>query len=90
MEEILVILACLNSVGCSETSGHYYNTHPKVQEMARKSERIAKRYVGPVVVEAIGPVLVAVSGSTGTIRLNQYFSLQGNKRNATLSFNLEY
>lgn len=90
MEEILVIFACLKSVGCSETSKHYYSTHPEIQEVARNSERIAKKYVGPMVIETVGPVIMVVAGGTGTIRLNKYFSLQGNKNNATLSFNLEY
>jgi hypothetical protein len=90
MEEILVIFACLNSTGCTETSGLYFNTHPEVREIAHRGERLAKKYVGPFVIESVGPFIMVAAGGSGTIRLNKYFSLQGNKNNATLGFRWEF
>jgi hypothetical protein len=90
VEELLVIFACLNSTGCTETSGHYYNTHPQVQEIVKKSEKMVKHYVGPRVIESVGPVLMVAAGGSGTIRLNRNFSLQGNKNNVTLGFTWEF
>lgn len=90
MEELLVIFACLNNTGCSEVSRYYYSIHPEVQKIAKNSEKITKKYVGSIMVETVGSAIMVVAGGTGTVKLNKYFSLQGNRNHAMFSFNLEY
>lgn len=90
MEELLVVFACLNSSGCSETSNVYYQTHPEVREMIQDKERSIKKYAGPVMIETVGPMIVVFSGGTGNLRLNHLLSLQFTKTNNKLIFNLEF
>lgn len=90
MEEFLVIFACLNSTGCTETSRHYYNTHPQIQEVVKKGEKIANKYIGPTAIQVLGPAILISAGATGTIRLNKHFSLQGNKNTGILGFSKEF
>ena len=90
MEEFLVIFACLNSTGCSETSHHYYSTHPQVQEAVKRGERIAKKYIGPVIIETVGPTLLFVAGGTGHVRLHSNISLKINQDGAILGFVKEF
>lgn len=90
LPEALVIFACLNSTGCSETSSHYFNTHPDMKEMVKKHERKVEEYVGPYVIATVGPVLHIASGGTGTVRLNRQFSLQVGIKKTTLMFGMEF
>ena len=88
--EGLAIFACVNSTGCTETSRHYYNTNPQAQEIVKNSEKLVKRYVGPVVIETAGPILAFAAGATGTVRLHKYLSLQVSRERATLGFSMEF
>ena len=90
LSEALVIFACINSTGCSETSSHYYNTHPEVREIVQKHEKLAEKYIGPVVIQTVGPILYIASGGTGTIRLSRNWSLQLSRGNGTLAYRLEW
>lgn len=90
LSEALVIFACINSTGCSETSSHYYNTHPEIREIVQKHEKLAEKYIGPVVIQTVGPVLYIASGGTGTIRLSRNWSLQLNQEKGTLAYRLEW
>lgn len=90
MAEFLVIFACLNSTGCTETSSHYYNTHPHIKAFVEKNERLAREYVGSVVIDTYGPVLAIAAGGIGTIRLSKNFSLQGNRERVTIGFMKEF
>jgi len=90
MGEFLVIFACLNSTGCKETSTHYYNTHPQMQEIIKANEQRIKHYIGPVFVETFAPMLAFSLGGTGNIRLNKYFNLQINKDSNILGFSREF
>ena len=76
MTEFLVIIACLNGKGCSETSNAYYQAHPELQEMVHVQEKKIKDYCGPIVVETAGPFLFIVAGGTGNIKLYKNLSLE--------------
>lgn len=90
LSEALVIFACVNSTGCNETSSHYYNTHPELREMVDRNSKEIERFVGPTVIQVVGPVLFAAAGGTGTVRLNKYFSLQMSIQKGTLMFGKEF
>ena len=88
--EGLVIYACLNHAGCTETSNLYYSQHPELRQMVEYNEKRIKRYVGPIVIETFGPVLFVAAGGQGTIKINRYFSLQFSRENGMLSFRKDY
>lgn len=90
LEEALVIFACINSTGCKETSTQYYSTHPEVKQMIERQERKVKEFVGPYLVEAIGPVLFVAVGGTGTVRLYKNWSLQISEETSMLSFRKDF
>lgn len=90
LAEGLVLFACLNSTGCSETSSHYYNTHPHIQEIVQDSEQKVAKFVGPTVVTLVGPLIYAAAGGTGTLRLNRVFSLQVSTKSGKLVFGKEF
>jgi hypothetical protein len=74
--EALVIFACVNSTGCSETSNAYYKSHPEIEQIVKKNERRIKEFVGPVIVQSSAPFFFVVSGGTGNFKLYGNFSLQ--------------
>lgn len=76
MQELLVIFACLNGTGCSETSNAYYQSHPELQRMVEMNERRIKNYVGPIVVESAAPIAFVAAGGTGNFKLYGNFSVQ--------------
>lgn len=90
LAESLVIFSCLKSVGCSETSAQYFHTYPDVREMIENNGKKVEQFIGPSVVQTIGPVLYAASGGTGTVRINKNFSLQISLKNSILTFNKEF
>ncbi len=94
LPELLVIFACVNSTGCSETSSAYYNIHPEIQQMVEETgEHIrirAEKYVGPIVIQTVGPMIYAAAGGTGTIRFSKNISVQGNKKDLKLTFGMEF
>ena len=90
LEEALVIFACLNSKGCSETSSLYYNRRPEMKQVMESHERKLKKVIGPTVVELLGPVLFVAAGGTGTVRIDKTFSLQINKQSSILFLRSEF
>lgn len=76
MQELLVIIACLNAKGCDKASSAYYQTNPNVREMIERQERRIKNYVGPVVVEAATPVFFILRSGTGSFKLYKNLSLE--------------
>lgn len=90
LPEALVIFACVNSTGCSETSSHYFNTHPDVREIVKTQEKKVEDFVGPYVIQTLGPLFYVASGGTGTVRLNKYFNLQISTQKSTLMFSKEF
>lgn len=84
MQELLVVLACLTSKGCSETSGAYYQAHPELQEMVKMNERRVKNFVGPIVVESVAPVFFLAQGGTGNFKIYGPLSLKVHKYQDTM------
>lgn len=78
MQELLVIFACLNSHGCSETSKTYYGYHPELHEFIAYSERRVKKYLSPTLLENVGPFVFMAAGGTGNFKITENISLQIN------------
>jgi hypothetical protein len=76
MQELLVIFACLNSTGCSQTSNAYYHYHPEMRKMVEYNEQQLRNFVGPTVVEYSAPFLFVAAGGTGNFKIHGGFSFQ--------------
>lgn len=89
LAEALVLFACVNNTGCSDTSNLYFGQNPQVKRLIDQDLSQAREFVGPKVVDVIGPFLFLAAGGVGVIKLNQSFSVNGNKTGATLIFGLD-
>jgi hypothetical protein len=58
--------------------------------MVNVNAKRVEEYVGPTVIQTIGPILYAAAGGTGTLRLNKYFNLQLSTQKGTLVFSKEF
>lgn len=90
LPEALVILACLEGKGCTETSQHYYNTHPEIKIVVENGKKTIERYTGETFIQITGPLIFAAAGGTGTIRLSKHFSLQVNRESGIIGFSKEF
>ena len=76
MQEFLVIFACLGNHGCTETSKTYYGYHPELREVVEYNERRVRNYLGPFIIDNVGPVVFMAAGGTGSFKLTENISLQ--------------
>lgn len=90
LPELLVILACSQNKGCAETSSFYYKTHPTVQKIVKKPEKIAKEYLGPKIIHFATPLIFFTLGGTASFRLTNNYSLQINEKSATIFFRRDF
>lgn len=90
IEEALVIFACLNNYGCTETSNRYFEIHPEVKVYVDRKAKQAREYIGPNLVDTLGPALFVVGGGTGIIHVHEHINLQLNKQSGTLVFNWSF
>lgn len=75
IQEFLVILACSQNAGCSQTTSSYYQTHPAVKQSIQTASDTTKKAVGPEVV-AISPAILLMGTGKGTFSVNKYISIQ--------------
>lgn len=87
MQEMLVIFACLNNYGCSETSSTYYHFHPELREVVEYNERKIRNYIGPKIMDNVAPFVFAAAGGTGSVKLSEYIRFEMQK---TEGFKLVY
>jgi hypothetical protein len=84
--EALVIFACVNSTGCTETSNQYFYEHPTLKHNLDNDAKELREYIGPQFVDTVGPVLFVFAGGTGTVHLHDHLDLRVKKDSAILSF----
>jgi hypothetical protein len=96
LSEALVIFACAGNLstqqgvsGCSNASSLYFQQNPEFKLMLDRDAQQIRYFVGPQVVDAVGPFLFAVAGGSGTIKIDKNFSFNGNIHGGTLVFRLE-
>lgn len=87
LAEALVIFACVNNSGCTETSNLYFSQNPGTKHYLEVEGEEARQFLGPRLVDDMGPILFFIGGGTSTIRLSDHLSLQGSTSNAILSWN---
>jgi hypothetical protein len=87
LPEAIVIFACINSTGCSETSNLYFQQNPDIKRQVDKDAENIREYIGPRVVDNFGPILFIFAGGTGTIHIHDHIDLRINKTSGIFSFN---
>lgn len=90
MGELLVIFACLNNTGCSETSSQYYSQNPTFQEFVRREETRIKEVLGPTVIQYYAPIIGLALGREATARLSSRFYLTFKSEHSVLIFKQEF
>lgn len=75
IQELLVMAACLEGKGCSQTTTAYYISNPNTKQMIQRANTRVKEAVGPETLAISSPLIFAVRG-TGTFKLTNYWSLQ--------------
>lgn len=58
--------------------------------MVKSNEKKIERFIGPTIIQTVGPVIFAAAGGTSTVRLNKYFNLQLSIQKNTLIFSKEF
>ena len=89
LPEMLVMFACANNTGCTETSDQYFALHPESKQILLDEAYQIRKMVGPKVVDTVGPFLVFATGGHGTVNLGHHLSLQFSQSDATISFRLD-
>jgi len=105
IQEMLVLLACTSNPSvhhgnsmeysytagsaCGSTSSLYFSENPDVKIRLDKDEKMVREYIGPSIVDTVGPALFIVGGGTGTIKINKFFSVQLSKNSGILTFRID-
>lgn len=89
MTELLVILACTQGQGCSQSASAYYSSAPQVKAMANHHTAKFKEMVGPEIV-AFYPLILLVGRGRATINLDKNYSLQLSNRDNSALFLYKY
>lgn len=90
MEELFVILSCMQGIGCKEISKHYYMTHKDVQDIANTTEQKAKTLVNPFVLEYAGPMVLMSTGADVSVKLTRTLSIKSNKNVTELLYRKDF
>lgn len=75
IQELLVLMACIQNQGCNQTTNLYFKNNPSVEQMVKHKEKLAMNYLAPTVIEVAPYVLITATGK-GSFRLNKSFNLQ--------------
>ncbi len=79
--ELIVLFACLNATGCSESISSYYSYKPQVKAIVDATEDDMRDYAGPFVSQYAAPVFALGLGRDAVIRLtgSVYLNVGANK-----------
>lgn len=75
LEVLLVLLACTQGKGCSQTTNAYYSDHPEVKRLIKEQEQQVKRIVGPEAV-AVSPAFILMVRGKGSVHITGPFNLE--------------
>lgn len=89
LAEALVIFACANGTGCSDTSNLYFGQNPQVKSMIEMNSKEVREFIGPKTVDLVGPFLFLAAGGNGVIKIDKNFSINGNKHGGVIIFGLD-
>lgn len=89
IQEFLVLLACTQNLGCSQTTNTYFQAHPEFKQMARNADKEAKKLIAPEVV-LLSPLAIYAVRGKGSFRVNKYFSLELKQDSKMIQFNVSF
>lgn len=90
MAELLVLFACINNAGCSETSSQYYVQNPEFREIVTRNETRVREALGPIITQYAAPLAWAAAGKEATTRLSTSFYMTFKMDHQTLLFKREF
>lgn len=90
LPEFIVIFSCLKSIGCSESSAHYFWSNPIAKYRIKETSKEVENFIGPSIVRGVGPILYVLSNGTGTISIDRHFSAQISTQKGFLIFKKEF
>lgn len=85
IQELLVVLACSEAQGCSNTINAYYSTHPRMKQTMANHKQRAKDAIGPTLL-IVSPIVYLLGSDKATFTLNQYFGLQVSKKETAMIY----
>lgn len=89
LAEALVIFACVNNSGCSDTSNLYFGQNPQIKSIIDMDAKEIRQFIGPKIVDVFGPFLFLAAGGNGVIKFNENFSLNANKSGGVVVFGID-
>lgn len=89
IQELLVLMACTQSAGCSQTTSAYYTSNPETYSQVKKHTSRLKAFVGPEVV-ASTPILVFPITHKATFKITNHISLQTSHDKTLLFINFSF
>lgn len=87
---ILVLISCMYSVGCSETSQTYLQSDTQLQESLKYAESLVNKNMNQTVLTYSGILLTAASGSSFKTALTSHVNLEGSIKWQTGGLNYHY
>ena len=90
MQEVIVLLACLYSKGCTEAREAYFSNKPEVAEELQIKENIVRNAVGPFVVNIAGPVTKLAVDREVYFKVNKNVNVKLNEQAISLQFVEEF
>lgn len=76
MTEALVLFACLNQTGCTETYSAYYHSNPLFRETITYSEAKMKKELGSTVGNTVFPFIYFFAGRPLRARVNKEIEIK--------------
>lgn len=75
IQELLVLLACSQNAGCSDTTSQYFEANPKARQIVYEHRDKMKRVLPPSIV-SITPVALFLVRQKGNFYVTRNISLQ--------------
>lgn len=90
MQELIVILACLNNNGCTESYSAYAKYNPLLIQELNRMEVEYKNKLGPVVTNYVLPMTSFAAFNRFNLRLDKHLVLTYSKNEYKLTFGRDF
>jgi len=74
--ESIILAACLQKKGCSDSMNAYYKSQPQLQAVIKKSEKEAKRMVGEDASRYVLPIATLGLSRESEFKINNRWSVK--------------
>ena len=90
MEHLVLIFACINGTGCSETFQTYKYYNATTVNLVESKALEYKKIVPVILSDYILPLSAASAGATAVFKLNKYTNIGVNRDNLSLNYNFSF